>query len=497
MTHSAGQKLQIVLIQPEGYTHSGSLAELAETLIYGLDALGADFRFDINTLADDAVNIILGAHLLDERKMRALPDESILYNSEQIDDGSTWISGPYMELLRRCTVWDYSEANIALLRQRGVQRIRYVPIGYVPQLTRIPASVPQDIDVLFYGSINERRKNILEGLIARGLRIEFLAGVYREERDRLIARAKVVLNMHYYDACVFEIVRVSYLLSNEKAVVAECGATTTIEPDIRDAVRAVPYDRLVDACAELVADAQLRANLARRGFEIFARRDEKAILAAALDWPFAPRETAFPTLLNLGSGKDWRENCLNVDISEAMRPDASLDIGQPLETAQPLTTRRFGTIKLYDNTFDAIFANDVLEHIPDLMTAMGNCLRLLKPGGTFHIHVPYDLSLGAWQDPTHIRAFNENSWLYYTDWYWYMGWAEARFEQLSLEFHLSKQGEQLHASGRPLEELLRAPRAVDGMSVILRKRYLLESETARVGEALRRPWDDKPVRNTP
>jgi hypothetical protein len=67
--------------------------------------------------------------------------------------------------------------------------------------------------------------------------IEFLAGVYREERDRLIARAKVVLNMHYYDARVFEIVRVSYLLSNEKAVVAECGATTTIEPDIRDAVR--------------------------------------------------------------------------------------------------------------------------------------------------------------------------------------------------------------------------------------------------------------------
>ncbi|GHU06187.1 hypothetical protein FACS1894158_11870 [Betaproteobacteria bacterium] len=291
MTHSDRQKLQIVLIQPEGYTHSGSLAELAETLIHGLDALGADFRFDINTLANDAVNIILGAHLLDERKMRALPDESILYNSEQIDDGSTWISGPYMELLRRCTVWDYSEANIALLRPRGVQRIHYVPIGYVPQLTRIPASVPQDIDVLFYGSINERRKNILEGLIARGLRIEFLAGVYREERDRLIARAKVVLNMHYYDACVFEIVRVSYLLSNEKAVVAECGATTTIEPDIRDAVRAVPYERLVDACAELVADAQLRANLARRGFEIFTRRDEKAILAATLDWPFAPQKS--------------------------------------------------------------------------------------------------------------------------------------------------------------------------------------------------------------
>jgi 2-polyprenyl-3-methyl-5-hydroxy-6-metoxy-1,4-benzoquinol methylase len=74
-----------------------------------------------------------------------------------------------------------------------------------------------------------------------------------------------------------------------------------------------------------------------------------------------------------------------------MCPDALLDIGQPLEAAHTLTTRRFGTITLCDNTFDAIIANDVLEHIPNLITAMGNCLRLLKPGGTFHIHVPQSL----------------------------------------------------------------------------------------------------------
>ena len=497
MEKSATGKLQLVLIQPEGYQHSGALSELAETLIYGLDGLGANFQFAINELAHEATNIVLGAHLLDAHAMRDLPAETIIYNSEQIDDKSTWIDGPYMDLLRRCTVWDYSEANIARLQQRGVNNVRFVPLGYVPQLTRIPAVATQDIDVLFYGAINERRKNILEALIARGLRIEFLAGVYREERDHYIARAKVVLNMHYYDASVFEIVRVSYLLANEKAVVAECGATTTLEPDIRDAVCAVPYDRLVDACAELVADANKRANLARRGFDVFSRRDERRILGEALGIPPAPEGRPFPTLLNLGSGKDWRANFLNVDISEAVRPDALLDIGQALDPNQPLQTMRFGTVTLGDNIFDAIFANDVLEHIPDLLTAMSNCLRLLKPGGTFHIYVPYDLSLGAWQDPTHIRAFNENSWLYYTDWYWYMGWTEARFEQLSLEFRLSEIGQQLNNDGKPLEELLRTPRAVDGMSVILRKRYLLESEVARSAEAMQRPWDNEPAGAAP
>lgn len=138
--------------------------------------------------------------------------------------------------------------------------------------------------------------------------------------------------------------------------------------------------------------------------------------------------------LNLGGGKDWRANCLNVDLDTTFRPDAVLDIARPDALGAPLESARFGAFSLHDNQFEAIFANDVLEHIPDLKTAMENCLRLIKPGGSFHIQVPYELSLGAWQDPTHVRAFNENSWLYYTDWYWYLGWSEARFDRLGTEF---------------------------------------------------------------
>jgi hypothetical protein len=42
--------------------------------------------------------------------------------------------------------------------------------------------------------------------------------------------------------------------------------------------------------------------------------------------------------------------------------------------------------------------------------------------------VPYEKAATAWQDPTHIRAMNENSWIYYTEWFWYLGWFEYRFE---------------------------------------------------------------------
>lgn len=483
---------RIVLIQPPAYEHSGALAELAETLLYGLHALGIEVDLALNECSASGGNIILGAHLLGEREMAALPDNVIIYNSEQIDEGSTWLGKPYVELLKSRPVWDYSRRNLAKLISLGVTSGTYVPVGYVPQLTRIPRE-EEDIDVLFYGCINERRQKILEGLIERGLRIEFLSGVYREPRDRYIARAKVVLNLHYYDASVFEVVRVSYLLANEKAVVAECGDSTHIDDDMREAVRAVPYERLVDACVELVDDARQRANLARRGYEVFSRRRERDILAQALGIARPSSPAITPPLLNLGSGKDWRDNCLNVDISEIFRPDALLDIGRPIPAGAMLETIRFGRIDLEPEMFDAIFANDVLEHIPDLVTAMSNCLMLLKAGGTFHIVVPYDLSLGAWQDPTHLRAFNENSWLYYTDWYWYLGWSEARFDRLSTEFVLSPLGESLQQAGKPLDEILRTPRAVDSMSVILRKRYLLESEVQRVATSIERPWDKTPA----
>jgi len=110
--------------------------------------------------------------------------------------------------------------------------------------------------------------------------------------------------------------------------------------------------------------------------------------------------------LNLGSGKDWRKDCINADIQPEKKPDWVLDITQ-VPWGEVIDTR-LGRFPVEKGMFPEIIANDVLEHIPDLVSAMTNCRDLLKRGGEMHIHVPYDLSLGAWQDPTHVRAFNEN-----------------------------------------------------------------------------------------
>jgi SAM-dependent methyltransferase len=173
--------------------------------------------------------------------------------------------------------------------------------------------------------------------------------------------------------------------------------------------------------------------------------------------------SSYPRHLNLGSGKDFRQDCLNADIQAIKNPDWVLDITKvPWE--ETISTR-FGEIKVEQGMFDSITANDVLEHIPDLVKAMTNCKDLLVEGGEFHIHVPYDLSLGAWQDPTHVRAFNENSWLYYTDWHWYLGWKD-KFVVKELQLVKSKLAEEMNISDQMLTIL---PRMVDSMKVILVK----------------------------
>ncbi|MGD0809730.1 MAG: hypothetical protein ABSA91_08480 [Acidimicrobiales bacterium] len=283
-TSSVKGPFQVVLVQPEGYVHSAAFAEVIESVVCGLRALGADVCQTVNQLVPGRQPIVFGANLLGAATVDVLPRGTIIYNLEQIGESSSWCSPTYLSLLQSCQVWDYSARNIASLARLGVTaKVKHVPVGYVPELTRIKAAPVEDIDVLFYGSMNDRRNNVISQLRQGGLNAHAVFGVYGPSRDTLIARSKVVLSMHYYETNIFELVRVSYLLANRKAVVAECNPGTEIDPDIVDAVQLAPYEGLVSACAQLVADSLSRKELSERGFSRMVARDERAYLAAAFE----------------------------------------------------------------------------------------------------------------------------------------------------------------------------------------------------------------------
>ena len=272
------------MVSPDGYAHAAAFAEVVETVVYGLRALDVAATYAVNRLvAPGPPAVVLGANLLTSEEAPLLPPGTVVYNLEQIGQSSSWCSPLYLELLQRHEVWDYSARNIASLSALSIcPAAKHVPIGYVPELTRIKPAATQDIDVLFYGSMNERRAFVIEALRQVGLQVHTAFGVYGALRDALISRAKVVLNLHYYDTSIFEVVRVSYLLANRKAVVAECHPGTEIDADMCDAVRLAPYGELVDACMDLVRDQAAREAQAEQGFARMTARDEAAYLRAAL-----------------------------------------------------------------------------------------------------------------------------------------------------------------------------------------------------------------------
>lgn len=211
----------IWVVTPPGYAHSGAFAEVALGLQGGFRELGMDAPI---VTARERVNgsaIVLGANLLPGMPGVRPPGKSILFNMEQITPGSEWLSDEYLRLLRRHRVWDYSRYNIAQLAQLGIRDAVHCPIGFSERLCRIEPAPARDIDVLFYGSVNERRLQVLEALVKTGLRVESLFGVYGAARDAMIARSRIVLNVHYYPSRIFEIVRISYLLANRVCVVSE------------------------------------------------------------------------------------------------------------------------------------------------------------------------------------------------------------------------------------------------------------------------------------
>jgi hypothetical protein len=262
-----GQYAVSIATQP-GFVHSEAFREVAESIHHGLRALGHESVLSERTDLAGRQHIVFGSNLISPADHRLLPG-SVLYNLEQIYDDSPWLTADLLALFRAHVVWDYSLANIQALARHGIAA-RHVPIGYVPELTRIPAAPQKDIDVLFVGSIVERRLAVLQSLHERGANVIPAFGVYGAQRDALIARAKIVLNMHMHDAKVFEIVRVSYLLANRCFVVSERGLDLAGERPYADGIVFADYDDLVDACLRSLTDEPARARTAQRGFELFA-----------------------------------------------------------------------------------------------------------------------------------------------------------------------------------------------------------------------------------
>lgn len=258
--------------------------EVIETLAWGLQFLGHNVTYALNHGEPEATNIVFGAHVLPIEFLEQLPAASIIYNFEQMRGlQPNQIRTEVRFIAGKFRIWDYSISNFDAWKGLGVNAPTLVPVGYAPVLTRIQKCKMQDIDILIYGLPGDKRLQAFDSLSQAGLVVMFVCGLYGQARDDLIARSKIVLNINLYDyAQIFEIVRVSFLFANKKAVVATRDTNTYVEPDIGASVKLTTPDQLVDDCERLLADDKERRKLELTGFENFVKRDISKILEKAL-----------------------------------------------------------------------------------------------------------------------------------------------------------------------------------------------------------------------
>ncbi len=248
--------------------HAACFEDFARALADVLRQLG----HDVTGFDNPGRLIMFGANNIVDVD-RKLPADAIVFNTEQISA----IADPRRQMtnyeqFKNHVVWDYSASNIATLKKLGIERAVHCPLGYTSSMTNIEPAVGEDIDVLFYGSENAHRRLVIDQLASSGVKMVRLFGIYGELRDELIARSKIVLNMHYFDNGVFEIFRVSHLVANGKLVVSEAGGN---DPQLEDIAKLITvytdFSAMVNTCRLLISNYAGRRALARQRFEAFSR----------------------------------------------------------------------------------------------------------------------------------------------------------------------------------------------------------------------------------
>ena len=271
------QKCNILLASswdPALQIHASCFYETAQLLKYGFGDLGYEVSFS-SELCDNSLNLILGYHLLKGKKIPS-GYKCIIYQLEELTSEDFALRESEQTLYSDCVIWDFSERNIEYLAQKGINAI-YKPLGFHEKMRTIRPKMKKDVDVLFYGSKNERRIKILKALDEK-YNVKILFGVYGEERDSWIARSKIVLSIYYYEAKMFDDIRMSYLMNNKVFTIVEDSPFKKYE----DFLPFVNYDEIVDACGYFLERGDLRSMIANKAYNKFSEYPETEFLEQAI-----------------------------------------------------------------------------------------------------------------------------------------------------------------------------------------------------------------------
>jgi SAM-dependent methyltransferase len=436
--------VNLSIVQPQGYVHALCFLDQARYLRYHLTRLGVDCRLSKNRLYRDRVNIVFGAHCGFDAQL-AQQFACAIFNLEQVGSNGAALTPEYMKLIAMLPTLDYDPHN---------QRI-YAPSSASPLVTFLDAPylraaqpaaplAERPLDLLFFGSGNERRRELIALIEATGRQVTvFDQPLYGPERDELIVQAKAVLNLHFYESARLEQPRISHCLSLGTPVISERGPGTSVPADYEPAVFWVAPADLPRFMQTEFATGSFYAEAVRK-IGAFARIDATERLRPLLPFleatarAFESRRRQSPppqpTRMNLGCRDNYITGWINVDADERFAPDLCIDMVRQIRLPATLRSETLGDVTLAPGCLDVIFARNTLQQVDDLSALMSQALSLLRDDGIFAIEVPYAGAPDAGQDAADRRVMNEHAWVPYCDRFWSQGWFTHRFSVAHLEY---------------------------------------------------------------
>ena len=138
-----------------------------------------------------------------------LPQNYIVYNFEQLITKREWKDSFFIKCKNAIKVFDYSLENIKVFKKKHIEAF-HLPFGWCSVLEPNLSLDNKDIDILFLGSLNKKRLNIISkinGIINSNLYIHNKC--FGNDFDIVTSKTKVGLNIHYYEGkSILELTRI-------------------------------------------------------------------------------------------------------------------------------------------------------------------------------------------------------------------------------------------------------------------------------------------------
>ena len=149
-----------------------------------------------------------------------LPNIYISYQMEQ-SVSNRWFNEKYCRILNNSiAICDYASPNIEFLQKAGISftKIFYLPI-FCNKVN--PEIGNYEYDVIFYGDDKNSRRHEILSKLSKKFKVKVINNLFGQELYEEIKKARIVLNIHYYDNALLESTRIFEALSLGKIVISE------------------------------------------------------------------------------------------------------------------------------------------------------------------------------------------------------------------------------------------------------------------------------------